>query len=932
MPGIVMPQVLVYQQFEALPAELTQPLRAFLLGPEYLLHRYTTEAEKAKVGEYDYITGNTFSWLDDLERLAGSIVDQDYSKVYLEDALLRYWNNSAPAQESSESDTYSENLDNVLVSTPADIKHQVNFEGINLVDKEGYALNAAFYDRDVKVGDYLRVHAIIDGELIEGGGTITGFVADETEADVDTATSADANAATQIAVGPTIVSGADNVSDVIMYDDNTAYIGYPSGQLSEVYTVECIQGTTGANPSTGVFNITSASGTDDIPGFVPDVDAYSETFEVGTRGLMLQFKDGDADDIEVGDSWTITVAQAWTAPTATSAGEYTGDDDTTYIITVVRGGRSSASSADDRAQIKVTTSTGVDGSAPRVLDLNETTDIPVGNFGVEVDFSGIYLNKGDQYYIEVTAAGEGAIRTVILNRSLPDDLVSTDDTTVDLNAELCIKKHQELPATLFSAGVDNWEQDADDITVLDGAQDYDSTWRDGEVLLPIVAGDIYFHWRELIITHATQIYEIATLGELTEEFTTQLDPDNPLVYAASKALANSGTESSPSTGIRLMAVPTNDIAGYTKVLNLAEGRDDLYSIVPLTFDTAIQSLIATHVTNMSTPEVGQWRICFLSQEEVNPAPVVVLNGDDEVLLATTDSDRYLDAVESSFLEDEVAAGDIVRLNYTQDNYGTPVWDEFIVDQVLSETRLRLTEAPLPVLGTPSKIEIWRTLDEQGVVDSVGEAVTVFLSDGEFTSRRVYSVYPSTIMSGGVEVDGYHICAAIAGLVGASAPQQGLTNVELRGFDNVNGVVNRFSRSQLDTLANSGKWIITHDLQSGVIYTRHQLSTDTTDLNTRELSIVKNVDSISYVFLNRLKPYIGRSNVTPTSLEVIRTQIMGTIAFLQSSGFTALTGGQVLPGTEIRELRQHSLLKDRIVVNIKLVVPYPLNNAELTLVI
>jgi hypothetical protein len=96
-------------------------------------------------------------------------------------------------------------------------------------------------------------------------------------------------------------------------------------------------------------------------------------------------------------------------------------------------------------------------------------------------------------------------------------------------------------------------------------------------------------------------------------------------------------------------------------------------------------------------------------------------------------------------------------------------------------------------------------------------------------------------------------------------------------------------------------------------------------------IRRNVDSMSYLFLRRLRPYIGRTNVQPGMLRVLRQEIQSTILFLSTNGVTEELGSQLISGT-IRTLQIHPLLKDRIEVVLDLVVPAPLNNIELHLVV
>lgn len=919
MTSIVLPQVLVFQEFRAVPDELVDPLRALIVGPEYKLHRYTNETEKLLTGAYNLTLGNEFSWVTDLARTTGGIVEQTYTKVYLEDALLKYWENSSSAYVTG--NPYSP-PDAITIVPVSGETNKVTITDVNLVDKTGYDLDASFYDRDVKVGDHVILSAIVDGVTTTLAADIIGFEGIDVAAVVGTAAQSSSNKVTQIASGPTAATVTGSVDLTAL---SGTFDGVSVGVISEVYTITVVRGSTAGNPSTMTLNITTASGKDDVLGYVPTTTAWNQDILLGTLGLEFQFDQTVGTDILVG-KWTVTVAQAFTAPTPTKGGTYTGTKDTTYVVKVLRGGASDAADDADKPLVQITTNTGVDASAPTLVDgaVNANT-IDIGNYGVTIVWNQVKLCANDKYTIPVTAAGEGAISTIVLNRTLPTELLELEDLTI----KLFIKKDVELPDTLFNLALTNWEQSATTITINAGAQDYDSTWRGGAYALPIEGADIYVHWRELVQDHADAVYTVETLGDIADLFTTKIDIDNPLVFGIYKALQNSGTENFPSTAVRAMGVPTNDLAGYTYVLDIAEQRDDVYTLVPLTHDSAILSLFQTHVTSLSSPETALWRILLVSSEEVNPQNIVEADSDASPTLATIDADGYVDLDSGSdvgFITADVKIGDTVRVNYGADAYGEATYEEYVIDQVIAENRVKLLVAPSSTVDPASKIEIWRDLNAAGVVIQMGTKANAL------TSRRVYNIFPSVAPVDGVDVPGYFLCAAIAGIIGSVAPQQGLTNLEIKGFDNMNLVVNRFSRSQLDELANKGVWIVTHDLKTGDVYTRHQLSTNVLDLTTRELSIVKNVDSISYFFRNRLKRFIGRANVTPSTIAVISTIVQGGINFLLSSNFNALIGGQVLDGTSIRELRAHTILRDRLVIVLDLIVPFPLNNIELHLVI
>jgi hypothetical protein len=89
--------------------------------------------------------------------------------------------------------------------------------------------------------------------------------------------------------------------------------------------------------------------------------------------------------------------------------------------------------------------------------------------------------------------------------------------------------------------------------------------------------------------------------------------------------------------------------------------------------------------------------------------------------------------------------------------------------------------------------------------------------------------------------------------------------------------------------------------------------------------------MSYAFRRGLVPYIGRSNITPTTLTNISITLKGIGDGFKTSVGTNSIGPQLLDYT-IAELRQHAVLKDHIVAVVNLTIPYPLNNIELKLVV
>ncbi len=210
--------------------------------------------------------------------------------------------------------------------------------------------------------------------------------------------------------------------------------------------------------------------------------------------------------------------------------------------------------------------------------------------------------------------------------------------------------------------------------------------------------------------------------------------------------------------------------------------------------------------------------------------------------------------------------------------------------------------------------------------------TIAAVAGAFADRRVRAVWPDQIETSGTIQDGFHLCAALAGLRSGILPHQGMTRLAISGFTDVSRTTKKFNKPQLDIMAASGTWIVTQK-PTGEIYTRHALTTgNPLDLNDREEVITSNLDSISFRLKDTVDPFIGISNVTPSLISLMRLEILSLLNVLQTEKFTATLGGQVGTNAVLLDIRQHLILKDRIVIIIDPDLPYPFNNAEIHLVV
>ena len=882
-----LPQVRVFQEFTLAPDAAVQPLRAFILGPHYNVRSYEKAKDLIGLGDYLPDTNQEFLW-PALE--PGETVDQSFTRVWLDNALVRFLNASAGG------DGYDPVAPNLL-----ELGGTFGWAGNDYADRLPALL------KDVSPGDVVRLADPADTANTYQS-TVRRLVRELVASSVDADTTPETNNAdTPAAPGTADLVSAPTIDQTMTLDAST-YKGYIEGLITERYTFEVIQA---GLPGAARMNMLSDSGLDDVL----DVEVPATPAAIGALGLEVSVA-GGTDTLSVGDTWVFDAHSAFTATAGSDisvTGTYTGPSDTTYIIEIVRGGDEGV----DAPLFRVLTTTGIDSAAPQEAVDSGTT---IGIFGLSVTFaSAMQLNKGDRFTFDATAATQGRVSSLELADTIPASLTALSD----VNVQVFAKRNIELTEKRFGTpGVFNWEQDATTITLNSGAVYF----AEGDPLngADIRAGSIYTGYRALSTQWANTIQTINDVGQLSSFFG-DLTPENPLGFGVKLALSNAN-----GTDVKFAAVPTNDLAGYVSVLDRTLEREDVYSFVPMTYDRAIKNLIQAHVTQQSSPEKGRWRIAWVSEETKDTAALV---GDEDVVTASieqagTDPSgvyRLVTSADAGFLTNGVQPGDTLRYNYSIDGFGVPTYDTDTVFTVISENQVLIQTGPSSPLSTPSKIEVWRQL-------SLDEQVAELVEANTYASRRVYSVFAGkATIDGFVGVPDYFVAAAYAGLRSGVLPHQGLTNVQIAGIDRVPFTADTLSSNQLDSLMNAGFWLVVSDPESAAIYCRKQISTDLLDINTTEQSVTTNVDSQSYLYKRVLAPYIGRTNNVASVQQLIRADLEAAFqTFFNASSPTL--GSQILDGTAISELRPHATLRDRLVVIIDTVIPYPLNNIDLFIVV
>lgn len=438
----------------------------------------------------------------------------------------------------------------------------------------------------------------------------------------------------------------------------------------------------------------------------------------------------------------------------------------------------------------------------------------------------------------------------------------------------------------------------------------------------LVSGSIYAEYKALRTDLAGQILSINNVTDLEQQLGTITDA-NPLGLACSLSLANTITR------VRAIAVQSNDLIGYTAALSTAEG-ERVYGLVPLTQDDSIIQAFASHVQQMSTPDVGMWRVALANTVIPTQLFIGQYNSDNvnansgANTVSVINGNYVLTATNATFTADGVVPTDVLVVTAPSNAAGTYVVQDVIGTQlVISGISASLT---YPV--TSVSYYVTRQLGRTASANQV-EAQA-----GVYKSNRVWYFQPDEV---GVEVNGvtkylpgYYLAAAHGGMVAGFPVQQGFTNIGVAGITDLLHSNYYFARRDLDNMAGSGVCVYVQDSQGGTPYCRHALTTDPSVLEYREQMAVKVWDFLSYYFRDLLKSFIGVWNITPETLNVLRQVLTAGGELMKGKKLPKL--GAPLQDMVIKTLEQDANNKDHVNAVLSIKIPYSMNYVDLHLVI
>ena len=488
----------------------------------------------------------------------------------------------------------------------------------------------------------------------------------------------------------------------------------------------------------------------------------------------------------------------------------------------------------------------------------------------------------------------------------------------------------------------------------------------GELLRNAVTGqpfsnsiaDLYIQYTglRLDVSPVAENPALLSISDVTtlEQVLGPLNQNNPLGLAMFFQVINAPGIACKGLGVSeaSAAEPEGTLFAYAQVASFLQS-EEVYAICPLTRAQSVHELFTTHVNFMSGAAQKGERILITCPEDpvrdndtivasglsanttatpnqltvdVNPNQGLIDNGINPALTIPQDEEVFVELAVVTGALQEIRRYSVQSVNGVLTTFRTTFTGDFNIEGFYSTTPL--TETLVNANWSMKVRGVELLIPGSTLIDKDKVAATVAARSASIKNRRVISLFPDTVVAvvegSDSELPSYFYGAGMVAMIAANPPQQGFTNLPSTGYTGVKGSQDSFSTQQLNIMAGGGTYIIVQDTQGGPVTCRHQVTTDLTSVETRELSITKVVDFVAKFMRTGLRNYIGTFNITQPFLDMLSTVIQGQLSFLEEGG--------VIIGGDLNNLIQDKDNPDTVIVDVTLDVPYPCNYIRLTLVI
>jgi hypothetical protein len=425
-----------------------------------------------------------------------------------------------------------------------------------------------------------------------------------------------------------------------------------------------------------------------------------------------------------------------------------------------------------------------------------------------------------------------------------------------------------------------------------------------------------------------------------------LNDKNPLGLALDLALQNATNISVKAVGVDEVSADNlyGTLSAWSRLYEFLEPHR-VYAISSICGkDTRIHDLMEKHIRKMSDGgSIGE-RIGFISSEVPSrKVPSLVGAGLDANSGNSLNSLQLESSIASSL--QSLGVSDISNITYEDDIY-IEIEGESRRWQLVSATPSGV--GTLIVLRTSylsgQNSDLYYSTDSlpTGLVnvdwavyqrgelitssDAIAEAMAA--QSQRYSYRRMNNVRASkmavNLTGTEEEISSEYLTSIYATLSSQLSPQQGLTNYEIRGVTKVFGTNDSFSDAQMNVIAGGGNNIIIQPIPGGPVFSRHQLTTDVSIIETQEASVTRILDYTSYFMRDGVRNFIGTFNITPAFVDQLSTGIQGMLSLLEERG--------VIISSSLNNISIDENNPTQILVDITLELPLPVNNIRITLAI
>lgn len=456
--------------------------------------------------------------------------------------------------------------------------------------------------------------------------------------------------------------------------------------------------------------------------------------------------------------------------------------------------------------------------------------------------------------------------------------------------------------------------------------------------LPVFSGTVSVTFGAQRQSTAEVLTNITIADDITGKLGA-LSVDNPLAVGA--FLAKGNTVSS----VLAMGIKSDSPLDWLSALDRLQS-EPVYTIVLLTQDPTIQSMVRTHVAQMSLPEKSRFRITFVNL--AHPVESVVVEPLELATLKRLGGVLTIQQPDAEFSAD-IQIGDIVA---TTARVISPVTGDpdhaalFKVTAIPNATTLVLDShfyagangvyvqgAAIAADFAPDFVDmsVIRVLDKDGQAMAIAERANAmndrrvtYITNGECV---ITLPDPVTTVNTDFTVPGFYLAAAYGGMNAGFPPHQGFTNVGVSVIKSVRFGSKYFNDDQQKLIAGSGGFLVMQETDDSLPFAFLQTTTDNSSVQRRELSVTKTLDFYSLGLKVVLQKFIGPYNVFKGTLTALNNAVEAYHSRLVGQQFDKI-GSPILSG-KIVSLAEDPVAVDTVLLTTTIDIPIPLNYVKAT---